>query len=106
FSSRRGDTRFSRDWSSDVCSSDLRGYGPAAPGPDDKPPGYWPDRDRWRCWRRVAGFPLRGHHAPGKNPGRPAGTRRGGATSPGKDRKSVVEGKGVEEGGVGSVNEH
>src|SRR5690606_39702697 len=26
FSSRRRHTRFSRDWSSDVCSSDLRGY--------------------------------------------------------------------------------
>src|SRR6266511_3783284 len=25
FSSRRRHTRFSRDWSSDVCSSDLRG---------------------------------------------------------------------------------
>src|SRR5690606_40356267 len=29
FSSRRRHTRFSRDWSSDVCSSDLNGvYGP------------------------------------------------------------------------------
>src|SRR6266511_160993 len=27
FSSRRRHTRFSRDWSSDVCSSDLRGAG-------------------------------------------------------------------------------
>src|SRR5436309_12621936 len=26
FSSRRRHTRFSRDWSSDVCSSDLHGY--------------------------------------------------------------------------------
>src|SRR5690606_40743300 len=26
FSSRRRHTRFSRDWSSDVCSSDLMGY--------------------------------------------------------------------------------
>src|SRR5690606_39733811 len=26
FSSRRRHTRFSRDWSSDVCSSDLRGF--------------------------------------------------------------------------------
>src|SRR5690606_39972321 len=26
FSSRRRHTRFSRDWSSDVCSSDLSGY--------------------------------------------------------------------------------
>src|SRR5690606_39538135 len=28
FSSRRRHTRFSRDWSSDVCSSDLGGGGP------------------------------------------------------------------------------
>src|SRR5690606_39279771 len=28
FSSRRRHTRFSRDWSSDVCSSDLRTPGP------------------------------------------------------------------------------
>src|SRR5690606_40346072 len=37
FSSRRRHTRFSRDWSSDVCSSDLkssmrRNSGPGAPG--------------------------------------------------------------------------
>src|SRR5690606_41107764 len=31
FSSRRRHTRFSRDWSSDVCSSDLR----VAPGPGE-----------------------------------------------------------------------
>src|SRR5690606_8513884 len=30
FSSRRGHTRFSRDWSSDVCSSDLRVAVPAS----------------------------------------------------------------------------
>src|SRR5690606_35159636 len=33
FSSRRRHTRFSRDWSSDVCSSDL-GYDIRCPGPD------------------------------------------------------------------------
>src|SRR5256884_6539759 len=31
FSSRRRHTRCSRDWSSDVCSSDLIGLGSAAP---------------------------------------------------------------------------
>src|SRR5436309_7694244 len=31
FSSRRRHTRFSRDWSSDVCSSDLGGYGIGSP---------------------------------------------------------------------------
>src|SRR5690606_39303263 len=35
FSSRRRHTRFSRDWSSDVCSSDLiQGEGDAASSPD------------------------------------------------------------------------
>src|SRR5690606_40367449 len=32
FSSRRRHTRFSRDWSSDVCSSDLNECGRAKPG--------------------------------------------------------------------------
>src|SRR5690606_39848038 len=32
FSSRRRHTRFSRDWSSDVCSSDLEGFGAVAGG--------------------------------------------------------------------------
>src|SRR5690606_39894305 len=32
FSSRRRHTRFSRDWSSDVCSSDLSSQPPATPG--------------------------------------------------------------------------
>src|SRR5690606_40708489 len=36
FSSRRRHTRFSRDWSSDVCSSDLGRHVPAAVG---GPPG-------------------------------------------------------------------
>src|SRR5690606_40790610 len=31
FSSRRRHTRFSRDWSSDVCSSDLPGWGDRRP---------------------------------------------------------------------------
>src|SRR5690606_40663396 len=34
FSSRRRHTRFSRDWSSDVCSSDLKS--------DTISQGYWP----------------------------------------------------------------
>src|SRR5690606_41060790 len=34
FSGRRRHTRFSRDWSSDVCSSDLRMAGPEDPGLD------------------------------------------------------------------------
>src|SRR5690606_230733 len=34
FSSRRRHTRFSRDWSSDVCSSDLSARGPTIVGED------------------------------------------------------------------------
>src|SRR5690606_39543152 len=34
FSRRRRDTRFSRDWSSDVCSSDLPGRAHPLPGLD------------------------------------------------------------------------
>src|SRR5690606_40826269 len=44
FSSRRRHTRFSRDWSSDVCSSDLH-----------HPKPRRPDRGRERAWR---GHPL------------------------------------------------
>src|SRR5690606_39369654 len=35
FSSRRRHTRFSRDWSSDVCSSDLAGQRAGERGPID-----------------------------------------------------------------------
>src|SRR5699024_11409056 len=43
FSSRRRHTRSKRDWSSDVCSSDLKASGPGCPGTgsrcmDGRPP--------------------------------------------------------------------
>src|SRR6266511_326698 len=38
FSSRRRHTRFSRDWSSDVCSSDLQQAGRARPGEEGEQP--------------------------------------------------------------------
>src|SRR5436305_13514539 len=50
FSSRRRHTRCGRDWSSDVCSSDLRGDGvlregaAAVPGDDVRPGGAGEDR--------------------------------------------------------------
>src|SRR5690606_39557875 len=53
FSSRRRHTRFSRDWSSDVCSSDLCA------------PARCPDR------HRPAGTVARAHR-PGQGRGRPA----------------------------------
>src|SRR6266511_5639063 len=39
FSSRRRHTSFSRDWSSDVCSSDLLGPAHCFSGPPDSPVG-------------------------------------------------------------------
>src|SRR2546422_7171631 len=39
FSSRRRHTRCSRDWSSDVCSSDLNSLTPPLPGTRHSPPG-------------------------------------------------------------------
>src|SRR5207302_3164415 len=52
FSSRRRHTRFSRDWSSDVCSSDLRDKGEDVREPQLQPhdsrqhQGHQPDPDR------------------------------------------------------------
>src|SRR6266498_3523216 len=56
FSSRRRHTRCGRDWSSDVCSSDLRGRGDlerlrpraARAAPDDRPPLPQGDRKSTR----------------------------------------------------------
>src|SRR3712207_9213491 len=76
FSSRRRHTRYWRDWSSDVCSSDLTGARRTASA---------------RTWR-------------GTQPRR-AGSPAGRSGSPrccpcgGRDRKSVVEGKSVDLGG-------
>src|SRR6266508_1058487 len=87
FSSRRRHTRWPRDWSSDVCSSDLPvvdGARPGrSPGPDarEQDPGH----PRRRKPRRAAGVlrrrgdELRGH---GRDRGRPrsrAGRRRRGS---------------------------
>src|SRR6266852_7509751 len=41
FSSRRRHTRCYRDWSSDVCSSDLQGPRPDMPGRPDGAPDTW-----------------------------------------------------------------
>src|SRR5947209_12530763 len=51
FSSRRRHTRYWRDWSSDVCSSDL-------PGPDKVAPVIWGmdvfvSRRSWLSWGQV-----------------------------------------------------
>src|SRR5690606_40927209 len=49
FSSRRRHTRFSRDWSSDVCSSDLKCFA----GRSDDFTGDELDIDRWNRSIRV-----------------------------------------------------
>src|SRR3712207_1901673 len=53
FSSRRRHTRYWRDWSSDVCSSDLRF--PIAPGTGDGTPQEVHDRQHYELvdWRRA-----------------------------------------------------
>src|SRR5690606_7196024 len=52
FSSRRRHTRFSRDWSSDVCSSDLCGSMLAATSRGTRRAGYTPI---YRCNGRTQG---------------------------------------------------
>src|SRR5436309_12303558 len=76
FSSRRRHTRFSRDWSSDVCSSDLRCKGAGPRGRRELQPV-----EPRPCSDRPDGRLL---HA------RAAG---------GRDRKSVVSRKSVDLGG-------
>src|SRR2546429_9595061 len=74
FSSRRRHTRCSRDWSSDVCSSDLHPHG------------------------RGPGVLRRGRFG-GARPGRSGARDRGQGGCAREDRKSVVEGKSVDLGG-------
>src|SRR5690606_39991741 len=53
FSSRRRHTRFSRDWSSDVCSSDLiRFQSGGIAGGDGTGQWPWPARDCRGPWRQ------------------------------------------------------
>src|SRR5699024_12024324 len=63
FSSRRRHTRSKRDWSSDVCSSDLIAL--LAPGQGSQKPGSlapWLDvpgaRDRLAAWSEATGLDL------------------------------------------------
>src|SRR5690606_40455258 len=75
----RRHTRFSRDWSSDVCSADLTATCGAA---------------RWASSRRPA--PRTRSTRRGTPGPRPRSAR---GSMPRRDRKSVVEGKGVDVGG-------
>src|SRR3712207_8070647 len=79
FSSRRRHTRYWRDWSSDVCSSDLA----------------WT-----RCGCSPCGWTAgaAGRRRPGpRDP--PSSLTPPGSTAPASDRKRVVQGKSVDLGG-------
>src|SRR5690606_40577680 len=95
FSSRRRHTRFSRDWSSDVCSSDLVPHGPGGQAA--------------RAGRRLhtAGIEAAGGPVAGDDEAVDAGVAGSDAKSPGPgerldvavgDRKSVVRERGQGEG--------
>src|SRR5690606_16076547 len=78
FSSRRRHTRFSRDWSSDVCSSDLGHQRGPRPGHGEAEQRRGPDPEREGGRRR--GGPAPG--GAGLDGGR--GLRQGGLTTPGR----------------------
>src|SRR5690606_40409037 len=86
FSSRRRHTRFSRDWSSDVCSSDLREF--LARGLCGKPA-------RLARNLRLDAF-LEVAELRGRDPRTDAAERGSRAADVAQDRKSVVYGKHVD----------
>src|SRR5690606_39688886 len=99
----RRHTRFSRDWSSDVCSSDL---GPALTEPAWAGPAWagpaWAG-PAWAGLRPVrTGQGLTGESARSTAGSPPTPARRGGRPpigGPSTDRKSVGEGKSAAGGG-------
>src|SRR5437879_6711092 len=92
FSSRRRHTRYIGDWSSDVCSSDLRPGSPTSPGTSPWTRSSWPSwiPSRSAARRGTARAPprapdgLRRDFPPRLRGDDPAGAARVG------DRKSVV----------------
>src|SRR5690606_40932923 len=95
FSSRRRHTRFSRDWSSDVCSSDLvAGDGPQCSEPGAPQHGAWPGPPRKdRSSGRSRPETRRSHAA--RSEERRVG--RGCRSRWGWGRKEEGQGKGVTE---------
>src|SRR5690606_40921259 len=95
FSSRRRHTRFSRDWSSDVCSSDLRAWRASAAAMLTVPLaacGLLPEDDPTEGGLSILGTAT---PSPTPPPETPVPT-----DGPSTDRKSVVEGKWVALGGA------
>src|SRR2546430_5840354 len=89
FSSRRRHTRFDCDWSSDVCSSDLRGRVSIA-----LRLGL-----RWGIWLVVCCSGGWGRGSGRNRGGRGSGNRRGSSLAGIRDRESGGVGKRVEFGG-------
>src|SRR5690606_40489044 len=98
FSSRRRHTRFSRDWSSDVCSSDLGDYQNMVAVDGVVGSGSWLAQDTYQI---VSGWGIAANISFGVlDYGKSVSLS---VPKPGKgqvsDRKSVVEGKRVVVGG-------
>src|SRR5690606_39442256 len=83
FSSRRRHTRFSRDWSSDVCSSDLIAQDRTAGAEDDM------ERDSDTGRSRMAGADADAQGRPTTE--RPAGEERSEERRGGEERRSRGE---------------
>src|SRR5690606_40312393 len=94
FSSRRRHTRFSRDWSSDVCSSDLGGGGAETERQADSAPAAvrsaTPVRKRKRRRKRRRGVFVRDAEAgaSGAPSGRPPNGARSEERRAGKERRT------------------
>src|SRR5699024_11756047 len=87
-SSRRRHTRSKRDWSSDVCSSDLGGCSPAGP-----------DYPLSRAVVHTLSTDLSTRLSPAVDKLPACNSATNGQRGRVEDRKSVVEGKSVERGG-------
>src|SRR2546430_16058507 len=101
FSSRRRHTRFDCDWSSDVCSSDLRNRPAEGGGASRGGSSSWGTQYRESgAWDAPPGKD-NGLYTPSKSPAAITIWRRGGRRCPPTraDRKSGVEGKRVDLGG-------
>src|SRR5437773_7500154 len=104
FSSRRRHTRWPRDWSSDVCSSDLSGGRQGAANAElciscRTPNGRRPNpstcpclRDEWHVVKELS------------DPCVDMGNQIASMGKCRSDRKSVVEGKSVEQRGMDKIN--
>src|SRR5690606_40479471 len=99
FSSRRRHTRFSRDWSSDVCSSDLE-VEQGGERQHEEGAGAGTDESVVEADAQARQADRREGPAAAHRAGCGGGAEGGTQDDEGGDRKSVVEGKGVGGGGT------